>query len=178
MSVSRGKPATLHASFRSDSPEETEFLGRDMAQYLSPPAVVLLTGSLGAGKTTFTRGIARGLGLEDPSLVHSPSFTLVNIYSGECPIFHVDLYRLEGHRDLESIGLEDFMGKEGVTVVEWGEKLTVGAVPAVRVEIVDAGGESRIVTIDYPETGSRRNVKEKSDRPDPSRAGSKPRRRK
>jgi tRNA threonylcarbamoyladenosine biosynthesis protein TsaE len=79
-------------------------------------------GDLGAGKTTLTRGIAQGLGLADTSLVNSPSFTLVNVYQGICPIYHVDLYRLEGARDLYSIGLDDFMGSEGVTIIEWSER--------------------------------------------------------
>ena len=86
--------------------------------------MVFLRGSLGTGKTTLTRGIAQGLGIKDPSLVNSPSFTLVNIYYGRCPIYHVDLYRLDGERDLYSIGLDDFLGKDGVTVVEWSERLS------------------------------------------------------
>ena len=112
----------------SKSPEETHKFGREFAKSLPIPGVVLLYGALGTGKTTLTRGIAQGLGLDDPSMVNSPSFTLVNIYQGFCPIYHVDLYRLRGERDLYLTGLDDFMGRDGITIVEWGERL--GYVPA------------------------------------------------
>jgi len=131
----------------SRSPEETEGVGFEIARSLKIPAVVLLRGALGAGKTTLTRGIARGLGVEDPGRVNSPSFTIVNIYHGTCPIYHVDLYRLEGRRDLHSIGLEDFLGREGVTVVEWSERLPDYADEATVVEIEDAGGDQRILRV-------------------------------
>jgi tRNA threonylcarbamoyladenosine biosynthesis protein TsaE len=91
------------------------------------------------------RGLAHGLGLQDPALVHSPSFTIVNIYQGRCPIYHVDLYRLTGRRDLSSIGLEDFLGQDGVTVIEWGERLRSYHDAAVVVELEDSGGDTRII---------------------------------
>ncbi len=132
---------------RSESPEETRQLGRELAGSLRVPSVVLLCGSLGTGKTTMTRGIAEGLGLSEAASVHSPSFTLVNIYHGRIPIYHVDLYRLHGTRDLNSIGLEDFIGREGVTIVEWGERLAYAGEAALIVELEDAGGDSRILRI-------------------------------
>ncbi len=135
------------AEFITESPEETQQLGFRLARQLPVPSVVLLSGSLGTGKTTLARGIAVGLGLEDASLVNSPSFTLINIYRGRCAIYHVDLYRLEGQRDLYSIGLDEFMGKEGVTIVEWSERLPFPAEAAVIVELRDAGENSRIVRI-------------------------------
>jgi tRNA threonylcarbamoyladenosine biosynthesis protein TsaE len=131
----------------SKSPEETQKIGSEIGRSLSIPGVVLLRGSLGAGKTTLTRGIAQGLGLVDTSLVNSPSFTLVNIYQGICPIYHVDLYRLEGARDLYSIGLDDFLGHEGVTVIEWSERLSIALDQATEVEIEDAGDDLRILHI-------------------------------
>jgi tRNA threonylcarbamoyladenosine biosynthesis protein TsaE len=134
----------------SKSPEETERAGRKIGRSLQVPGVVLLRGSLGAGKTTLTRGIAQGLGLDDPSLVNSPSFTLVNIYHGECPIYHVDLYRLEGERDLSTIGLDDFIGWEGVTIVEWSERLMNRFAGATVVEIEDAGDDRRILHVFSP----------------------------
>jgi tRNA threonylcarbamoyladenosine biosynthesis protein TsaE len=109
------------------------------------PGVVLLLGALGTGKTTLTRGLANGLGLQDPTLVHSPSFTIVNIYQGRCPIYHVDLYRLRGERDLSSVGLEDFLGQDGVTIIEWGERLGSDRDADLVVELNDSGGDTRII---------------------------------
>jgi len=130
-------------SFTSNSPGETHSLGVAIARQLVPPCTVLLSGSLGSGKTTLARGIAEGAGLEDPARVSSPSFTLVNRYEGRVPIFHVDLYRLEGERDLSSVGLEEFMGRVGITVVEWGERLLHQEDSAILIEIVDLGGDTR-----------------------------------
>ena len=134
----------------SNSPEETQRAGLELAGTLANPAVVLLRGSLGSGKTTLTRGIAQGLGVDERSIVNSPSFTLVNVYHGVCPIYHVDLYRLQGARDLYSIGLDDFLGKEGVTIVEWSERLLFPLDQAVTVEIDDAGDDCRVLYITMP----------------------------
>jgi len=136
--------------FRSRSPEETKRFGAMIARSIQIPGVILLRGSLGAGKTTLTCGIAQGLGIDDSSLVNSPSFTLVNIYQGICPIYHVDLYRLEGRRDLYSIGLDDFMGKDGVTVIEWSEKLNTPFELATEIEIEDAGDDLRLLRVTEP----------------------------
>jgi tRNA threonylcarbamoyladenosine biosynthesis protein TsaE len=138
----------------SKSPEETQRIGAAIARSLPVPGIVLLRGELGTGKTTLTRGIAQGLGLSDPGLVNSPSFTLVNVYRGDCPIYHVDLYRLQGERDLCSIGLEDFFGIEGVTVVEWSERLSPVPEGALEIEIEDAGGNRRILHVLSPGKGS------------------------
>jgi tRNA threonylcarbamoyladenosine biosynthesis protein TsaE len=134
----------------SGSPEETRKAGIKIGRSLRIPGVVLLRGALGIGKTTLTRGIAEGLGIDDPSSVNSPSFTLVNIYHGICPIYHVDLYRLEGRRDLYSIGIDDFLGKEGVTIIEWSERLPDSLENAVVVEIEDAGEDRRVLRIFTP----------------------------
>ncbi len=131
------------------SPSETEALGVRLARKLPIPSVVLLRGALGTGKTTLARGIAAGLGLQDTSLVNSPSFTLVNIYHGRCPIYHVDLYRLEGERDLYSIGLDDFFGKDGITIVEWGERLLFPVEAALTAELEDTGDDSRSIRITW-----------------------------
>jgi tRNA threonylcarbamoyladenosine biosynthesis protein TsaE len=133
--------------YLSKSPEETMKIGLELARTLPVPGVVLLRGGLGAGKTTLTRGIAQGLGLSDTSLVNSPSFTLVNVYQGACPIYHVDLYRLDGARDLYSIGIDDFLGKEGVTIIEWSERLLFPLNGSVEVTIEDAGDDQRILSI-------------------------------
>ncbi len=146
----------------SMSPEETRRAGFEIAQSLSIPGIVLLRGALGTGKTTLTRGIAQGLGLDDPSRVNSPSFTLVNVYSGICPIYHVDLYRLDGDRDLYSIGLDDFLGREGITIIEWSERLAEDIDDATVVEIEDAGDDRRMLHISSPRNWKKRNSKFRS----------------
>lgn len=144
---------TRHVShIFSRSPEQTRRAGLEIARSLSIPGIVLLRGALGTGKTTLTRGIAQGLGLDDPGLVSSPSFTLINIYNGICPIYHVDLYRLGDERDLYSIGLDDFLGREGVTIIEWSERLAEDLEDAIIVEIEDAGDDRRMLHIISPGT--------------------------
>lgn len=108
--------------FESYSEEDTINLARKIGQSLKGTELIFLSGELGAGKTAFVRGLAAGLGVEDESLVCSPSFTLVNVYTGRVPLYHVDLYRLEGEEEIEELGLEDYLG-EGVVAVEWAEKM-------------------------------------------------------
>jgi tRNA threonylcarbamoyladenosine biosynthesis protein TsaE len=133
--------------FVSRSPEESQTLGVHLAGFIPVPGVVLLRGELGTGKTTLARGIASGLGLADPWLVTSPSFTLVNIYRARCTIYHADLYRLKSPRDLYSVGLEDFLGKDGITIVEWGERLDFPIEAAITVHIEDRGDDVRSIRI-------------------------------
>ena len=140
----------------SRSPGETHRIGVELARKLKIPGVLFLRGPLGTGKTTLARGVAEGLGLADPSLVSSPSFSLVNIYHGKFPIFHVDLYRISGGRELRSIGIEDFLEKEGVTIVEWSERMTNRLQAAIEVEIEDAGEDARWIRIWYPAISSGR----------------------
>jgi len=150
------------AEILSHSAEETERIGSELAQCLTIPGVVFLRGALGTGKTTLTRGIARGLGVEDYHQVNSPSFTIVNIYHGICPIYHVDLYRLQVPRDLLSIGLDDFLGTDGVTVVEWGEKIQHYTGSFVQVEIKDLGDDLRMLHIKFPERYKRSRRKSRA----------------
>ena len=104
----------------SNSPQETEALGADLATKLSPGDVVAFTGDLGAGKTAFTRGLARGLGIQER--VTSPTFTIVNEYEGgRLPLFHFDMYRLSSSDELFDIGWEDYLARGGVCAVEWSE---------------------------------------------------------
>ena len=104
----------------SHSPEETEDIGARLAEQLGPGAVVAFTGDLGAGKTAFTRGLARGLGYR--GRVTSPTFTIVNEYEGgRLPLFHFDLYRLSCADELFDIGWEDYLARGGVCAVEWSE---------------------------------------------------------
>ena len=104
----------------SHSPEDTEDIGARLAEQLGPGAVVAFTGELGAGKTAFTRGLARGLGVADR--VTSPTFTIVNEYEGgRLPLFHFDLYRMDSPEELFDIGWEDYLARGGVCAVQWSE---------------------------------------------------------
>jgi tRNA threonylcarbamoyladenosine biosynthesis protein TsaE len=145
--------------FVSRSPEETHNLGLQIAQDLPVPGVVLLRGALGTGKTTLARGIACGLGLDDPTAVSSPSFTLVNTYQGRCPIYHVDLFRVQSERDLETVGISEFLGERGVTIVEWGERITFPLRNGVVIELEDAGGDTRRLRILEAGSGRRTGTK-------------------
>lgn len=129
----------------SKSAEETERFGLRIARDLTIPCVILLRGALGTGKTTLARGLAVGLGVEDRSAINSPSFTLVNIYQGKCPIYHVDLYRVRGWRDLRSIGIDEFLAGTGVTIVEWSEHLPFKVPGALLIRLEDAGGDDRLL---------------------------------
>jgi tRNA threonylcarbamoyladenosine biosynthesis protein TsaE len=132
-------------TFETYGEEDTLQLGVRIGREIEPPKVVLLFGALGAGKTVMVRGLAEGLGMARPELVHSPTFTLVNEYPAPFgTIYHVDLYRLEGARDLYSIGIEDILAADAVVIFEWAERLpfqleealhiriTTGAVPTTR----------------------------------------------
>jgi tRNA threonylcarbamoyladenosine biosynthesis protein TsaE len=100
-------------------PDETLAVGRALAEVLSRGDVVLLGGDLGAGKTVFTRGVARGLGIVDP--VVSPTFTIVREYPGRIPLVHVDVYRIETVRELHDLGFDEVVREDAVTVIEWGD---------------------------------------------------------
>lgn len=107
--------------FYTASAQETEQLGQRLGQKLKPGAVIAYSGDLGAGKTAFTRGLARGLGIEDP--ITSPTYTIVNEYPGKIPLFHFDMYRLGSSEDLFDIGWEDYLTRGGVIAVEWSERV-------------------------------------------------------
>jgi len=107
----------------TDSAEETIALGRTLAEMLSPPKLVLLRGDLGAGKTTLVKGIAAGFEAAEEEDVTSPTFTLVHEYRGpRANLFHIDLYRVDTLRDLETLGLDDLRAEGSVLLIEWGEK--------------------------------------------------------
>jgi tRNA threonylcarbamoyladenosine biosynthesis protein TsaE len=106
--------------YQTNSPAETEALGESLAHQLTAGAVIAYTGDLGAGKTAFTRGLARGLGVQER--VTSPTFTIVNEYlGGRLPLFHFDMYRLGSSDELYDIGWEDYLARGGVCAVEWSE---------------------------------------------------------
>ncbi len=132
----------------SHSPEDTEDIGARLAEQLEPGAVVAFTGDLGAGKTAFTRGLARGLGI--PDRITSPTFTIVNEYEGgRLPLFHFDMYRLGSADELFDIGWEDSLRRGGVCAVEWSENIADALEEdAVRVDIRrGASDQERVITI-------------------------------
>ena len=133
--------------FLSHSTQETEAIGEELAQKLRGGDVLAFTGSLGMGKTAFTRGLARGLGCR--GRVTSPTFTIVNEYEGRTPLFHFDMYRLSSADELFDIGWEDYLTRGGVCAVEWSERVD-DAMPAdtLWVDIARGTDESdRIITI-------------------------------
>jgi tRNA threonylcarbamoyladenosine biosynthesis protein TsaE len=135
--------------FITHSPEETVDLGAWLGRRLPQPCLVLLEGELGSGKTTLTKGIVSGLGAARQEEVTSPSFTLIHEYGRERKVYHADLYRVEGARELATLGLEDLLEQEATVIVEWGEKLLdleAEAQVKIRMELLE--GENRRVTIE------------------------------
>ena len=134
-------------TFTTNSPAQTEAVGAALGKALQPGAVIAYRGDLGAGKTAFTRGLARGLGCFEQ--VTSPTYTIVNEYlSGRMPLFHFDMYRLKSADDLWDIGWEDYLDRGGVCAVEWSENVVEAMEDAVTVTIEKTGEESRRITIE------------------------------
>ena len=137
----------MKQTFLTDSPVETEAVGEALGKVLLPGTVLAYRGDLGAGKTAFTRGLARGLGATEP--VTSPTYTIVNEYlSGRIPLFHFDMYRLASADDLWDIGWEDYLDRGGVCAVEWSENVEEAMENAISVTIEKTGDESRRITIE------------------------------
>jgi tRNA threonylcarbamoyladenosine biosynthesis protein TsaE len=134
---------------KSTSPEKTREAAARFASKLKEGDVVALEGELGSGKTCFVQGLARGLGVSEKAFVRSPSFTLLNEYKGNLPLYHFDFYRLFAAEDLGDLGLEEYFDGDGVTVVEWADKFP-GSLPEktihIRFKIVD----ENIREIDIP----------------------------
>ncbi|MDO8461859.1 MAG: tRNA (adenosine(37)-N6)-threonylcarbamoyltransferase complex ATPase subunit type 1 TsaE [Deltaproteobacteria bacterium] len=107
----------------SHSPEETRKIARELAPKLKPGTILGLKGDLGSGKTTFVQGLAEGLGISKKYYVNSPTFTLLNEYEGEVPLYHFDLYRLESPNELKNLGWEEYWEGKGISVIEWPERL-------------------------------------------------------
>ena len=133
--------------FITHSPEETEKIGEALAKSLQPGTILAYRGDLGAGKTAFTRGLARGLGCKET--VTSPTYTIVNEYlGGRLPLFHFDMYRLASSDDLWDIGWEDYLDREGVCAVEWSENVQDAMEDAVTVTIEKLGETTRRIIIE------------------------------
>ena len=129
----------------SRSEDETIRAAEELAAGFKGAEVVLLSGELGAGKTVFAKGLSAGLGVMDASRVCSPSYTLVNIYKGRVPVFHIDLYRLDKESEIVDLGWEDYLG-EGVVIIEWAERLPF-PVEGIRVIIEPGPDDIRTITI-------------------------------
>ena len=133
--------------YLTNSPAQTESIGAALGAVLKPGTVIAYRGDLGAGKTAFTRGLARGLGAKEQ--VTSPTYTIVNEYlSGRMPLFHFDMYRLASSDDLWDIGWEDYLERGGVCAVEWSENVDDAMEDAIWVTIEKTGEESRRITVE------------------------------
>ncbi|GMO39262.1 MAG: tRNA (adenosine(37)-N6)-threonylcarbamoyltransferase complex ATPase subunit type 1 TsaE [Termitinemataceae bacterium] len=112
---------SIHKEFISTSPQETEKIGETIATLLQPGSVVALNGGLGVGKTCLTRGIGRALKVAAP--ITSPTYTIINEYESPIPFYHIDVYRLQGQSDFYEIGGEEILSSNGISVIEWSEKI-------------------------------------------------------
>ncbi len=130
------------------SAEETTRWGREFAKQLKAPVLVLLSGDLGSGKTTLTKGIVSGLGAAGEDEVTSPTFTLLHVYGNVVKVYHADLYRIESFHDFETLGLEDIFTVPSVVIVEWSERFPLPSPwPQIRVRLEHLGGDARRITI-------------------------------
>ena len=134
-------------TYETKSPEETERVGAALGRIVRPGTVIAYRGGLGAGKTAFTRGLARGLGYTD--IVTSPTYTIVNEYlGGRLPLFHFDMYRLSSPDDLWDIGWEDYLDRRGVCCVEWSENVADALENPLTVSIEKLGDSARRITLE------------------------------
>ena len=139
--------------FRTTSGAGTIELGRKLAHLLRPPQLLILRGDLGTGKTTLVKGIALALDAADPDEVTSPTFTLIHEYDGSLDgspvkLFHIDVYRLEGERQLESLGIDDLLTPDALVLVEWGEKFkSIRKKATGEIVIRSEGGDARRITV-------------------------------
>jgi tRNA threonylcarbamoyladenosine biosynthesis protein TsaE len=135
------------------SVEETQALGEEIGAALGPGSIVACVGELGAGKTCFLQGVARGLGVT--SNVTSPTFVLVNVYRGRMPVYHLDAYRTDSLAEVLDLGLEEMLEGEGVTLIEWADKV-LPLLPArsIIVRIEGLGDETRRIDVEEPGAGA------------------------
>jgi tRNA threonylcarbamoyladenosine biosynthesis protein TsaE len=138
--------------FVTHSAEETTAWGREFARRLKPPALVLLSGDLGSGKTTLTKGIVSGLGAAREDDVTSPTFTLVHVYGAipgtSAKVYHADLYRIESFHDFETLGLEDIFESPAIAIFEWSERFPLKSPwPQIRLHLEHLGSDSRRISL-------------------------------
>jgi tRNA threonylcarbamoyladenosine biosynthesis protein TsaE len=148
--------AKVH-EFETSSAEETIRAGHAIAKLLVPPKFLILHGDLGAGKTTLVKGIAEALDAADADEVTSPTFTLIHEYEGtrngqRVRLYHLDLYRIEGERQLETLGLDDLSGPDSIVLVEWGDKFpSIVSRSDGEIVMVTTKGDSRKITLTLKE---------------------------
>ncbi len=143
--------------FTSKSGADTIEVGRKLAKYLTPPQLLILRGDLGTGKTTLVKGIAKALDAAEADEVTSPTFTLVHEYDGTrdgrpVKLFHLDVYRLEGERQLETLGLDELLTPDALVLVEWGEKFkSIRKKATGEIAITAEGGDARKIAVTLKE---------------------------
>jgi tRNA threonylcarbamoyladenosine biosynthesis protein TsaE len=149
------KAATLNQKLServTHSPEETVRFGRELAERLRPPCLVLLEGDLGAGKTTLVKGLVAGLGAAREEDVTSPSFTLIHEYGADRRVYHADLYRIEGARDLATLGFDELSNQPATLLVEWADKLGDHVpAPCTRIRLEHLGDNERRIVVEQVE---------------------------
>ncbi|HKD61824.1 MAG TPA: tRNA (adenosine(37)-N6)-threonylcarbamoyltransferase complex ATPase subunit type 1 TsaE [Terracidiphilus sp.] len=139
--------------FKTNSSADTVEVGRKLVSLLVPPQLLILRGDLGTGKTTLVKGIAQALDAAEPDEVTSPTFTLLHEYDGTregrpLKLFHLDVYRLEGERQLDSLGLDELVTPDALVLVEWGEKFkSIRKKATGEIAITSAGGDARKITV-------------------------------
>jgi tRNA threonylcarbamoyladenosine biosynthesis protein TsaE len=150
----------MRRRFETKSSGETVAAGREIAGWLKPPQLLILRGELGAGKTTLVKGIADALGAADPDEVTSPTFTLVHEYQGRrnggdgdqgpVELYHLDLYRIENERQLDTLGIEEMASEDAILLIEWGEKFpSLVKRSTGEIAIEHSGEEARVITLTF-----------------------------
>jgi tRNA threonylcarbamoyladenosine biosynthesis protein TsaE len=141
-------PEEIITTCVTSSAEETTAWGREFAKKLAAPVLVLLTGDLGTGKTTLTKGLVAGLGAAKEEDVTSPTFTLVHVYGKEKKVYHADLYRIETFHDFETLGMEDMFIQPGIAILEWSERFPLAAPwPQIRIRLEHLGRDQRRISV-------------------------------
>jgi tRNA threonylcarbamoyladenosine biosynthesis protein TsaE len=134
--------------WQTQSTEETILRGREIGKRLRPPALILLSGELGAGKTTLTKGLVSGLGAAEEDEVTSPTFTLVHKYECGIRVYHVDLYRIESAEDFETLGLEEIFDEPAIVIIEWADKLSPRTDwPVLRIQLEHVSEQERRISV-------------------------------
>ena len=136
-------------TWKTTSAEQTIEVGRKIGRTLNPGTVIAFCGELGSGKTTMIKGIGLGLGVRSEREIKSPTFVILHIYKGRIPLYHFDLYRMEGPSDLESLGMDEFLSDpKAVTVIEWAERLPdISKQANIKIEIKRSDKDSRVIQL-------------------------------